>query len=331
MNAWLIIVRQFVLFVGVLCVSGVARGHAMDPGLLRLREMRPGVFGVLWKPPPSASPDQKLKPVLPEECSKIRGHEASDIHFEVVDCGKEGLSRRTLAVGGRFRADDEVLVEVIPLEGESVLGVLRANARQFVVPESESSRLATTSFVWLGIQHILTGWDHLLFVLGLVLLTGFRRRLIATVTAFTVAHSVTLALAVLDIVRLPVAVIEALIALSVVLLAADLSRSDRETLPFGRRYPWALAFAFGLLHGLGFAEALRKMSIPGSDLPRALLSFNVGVEIGQLCVVAALAAVNWGLTRVPLRRAAIGRKVVIEAMGIVAAFWFVQRVAAVWG
>jgi hydrogenase/urease accessory protein HupE len=327
MTTW----RHVVLvLVSVVTIAGSARAHPMDPGLLRLRELRSGVFGVQWRPPSESSRARDLRPVLPSICrTSSEGPLDPSSPFRVVHCGSDGLWGQTVAVDGAWEADDEILVQVSPLQGASTLGVLRATTHRLVVPERATVR---QGFVRLGVEHILTGWDHLLFVLGLVLLNGFRRSLLGTITAFTVAHSITLGLAVLELARPPMGVIEALIAFSVLLLAADLSRSDdAHEAPFGRRHPWMFAFAFGLLHGFGFAEALRSMSIPAEDVAGALLAFNIGVEMGQIGVVAALGVGEWALTKTRHSWRTPGRRLMIEAMGALAAFWFCQRVLAVSG
>ena len=181
-----------------------------------------------------------------------------------------------------------------------------------------------------GVEHILFGWDHLLFVLALLLIVEGRRKLLATITSFTVAHSLTLALATLGFVHVPGPPVEASIALSLVLLAHELVRRERGELGLTARSPWIVAFAFGLLHGFGFAGALTEMGLPKDDLPLALFAFNVGVEIGQLAFVVAvlcLVSVTRRL-RIPSAISSRAYSATTYAIGIIAAFWFIERLAA---
>jgi hydrogenase/urease accessory protein HupE len=185
-----------------------------------------------------------------------------------------------------------------------------------------------TTYVGLGIEHILFGVDHLLFVLCLLLLVRGIRSLLATVTAFTLAHSITLAAATLGFIRVPATPVEATIALSIVFLACELVRGDgRRTV--ARSHPWLVAFSFGLLHGLGFAGALAEVGLPQGEIPLALFAFNVGVELGQLAFVTAVLSL-WRLVRlVPLRLPACTPRAAGYAIGSVAAFWVFARLASV--
>jgi len=178
----------------------------------------------------------------------------------------------------------------------------------------------------LGIAHILSGPDHLLFVLGLLLLVGPRRQLVQTITAFTLGHSITLSIAALQLATVPSRPIEVLIALSVLLLAVELARGARDDTLL-HRFPWVMALAFGLLHGFGFAGTLAEAGLPAGAIPLALLSFNLGIELGQLAFVGAALAAAVLLARVAPAFAAYGRQPVIYAMGILAAFWCFQRTA----
>jgi hydrogenase/urease accessory protein HupE len=180
-------------------------------------------------------------------------------------------------------------------------------------------------YAGLGVEHILTGFDHLMFVLALALLVQGRRRLIATVTAFTVAHSLTLACTALGVLSVPAVPVEASIALSIVLVCAECLRPGAS---LTRRAPWLVAFAFGLLHGLGFASALLEIGLPEQHLPAALFSFNLGVELGQLAVIAGVFALRALALRFALPRAKLVRAL-IYAMGGMAAFWSLERIAAV--
>ncbi len=182
-------------------------------------------------------------------------------------------------------------------------------------------------YTWLGVEHIATGLDHVFFVVALALLVRGGARLLATVTAFTIAHSASLAFTVLGLVHVPSAPVEASIALSVVLVCAECLRTARS---FAQRAPWAVAFAFGLLHGLGFASALLELGVPERHVPAALVSFNLGVEIGQLAIVAVVVGLRRLATSLRLQRPE-ARRALVYAMGSIAAFWSIDRAAAVFG
>jgi hydrogenase/urease accessory protein HupE len=183
-------------------------------------------------------------------------------------------------------------------------------------------------YVGLGIEHILFGIDHLLFVLCLLLLVRGVRKLLTTVTAFTLAHSITLAAATLGFIRVPAAPVEATIALSIVFLASELVRGEAGRSAVTRTYPWLIAFSFGLLHGLGFAGALAEVGLPQREIPLALFAFNVGVELGQLAFVTAVLSLVRFARIVPLRLPAWAPGAAGYAIGSVAAFWVFARLAA---
>jgi hydrogenase/urease accessory protein HupE len=208
-----------------------------------------------------------------------------------------------------------------------VQGVVTAARPSLAVPARPRRWDVVRDYARLGVEHILGGPDHLLFVFGLVLLAGTARRVAATVTAFTLGHSVTLSLAALGLVTVPTAPIEMLIAASVLALAAELAREpDRPTLM--RRFPWVMAATFGLLHGLGFAAALAETGLPQGEIPLALFAFNAGIELGQLVFVLVVLAAGRVLRRVPIRLPAWTRHVPVYAMGTLAAFWWWERTAA---
>lgn len=294
-----------------------ALAHELRPATLLLKDLGGGAVHFQWTPP-RARPDdaRRVYPELPQGCRVVSPRR--------LECSTDELAGRMRIAGLRGRTI-EVFVQVIDAAGRRRIEVL--NARR---DEIELGRAADgPASVWLtygrlGVEHILSGLDHLLFVLGLILLVGFTRSLVWSVSAFTLAHSATLALSVLDVVRLPSAPVEATIALSIVLVAAE-SLHDRRTL--SRRAPWVVALAFGLLHGLGFAGALRDIGLPDDRLPAALLSFNAGVEVGQIAVIASLYFVWRFLQRRGSSRAA--KRTVAYAIGSLGAYWVIERVLAV--
>jgi hydrogenase/urease accessory protein HupE len=309
---------RVVPIVAVLALAAApARAHEMTMAEMEVRETSPGEFLWQW----SASSDKRpmgddLVPHWPDGCST--GPSA-------VRCGSAGL-KGTLAIEGVGKRYSAALVKVVWLDGQTRVYTLTAAQPSVQLYGSADDRRGTAeiarAYVVLGVEHILSGIDHLLFVVGLLFLVGFRRRLVGTITAFTLAHSLTLACSVLGWLTLRPAPVEAMIAMSIVLVACEALR-DRETL--ARRMPALVSFLFGLVHGLGFAGALRGIGLPQSHLPVALFTFNVGVEIGQLMtVLAAYVVVRLLLAKRWFGRA---RTPALYAVGVVAAYWCWQRIA----
>ena len=297
-----------------------ARAHEMSMAEMEVRETAPGEFLWLW----SASSDKRpmgndLKPRWPEVCKQ------SDSN--VVHCGSNGL-KGTFTMEGVGKRYSAALVKIVWLDGQSHVYTLTGAQKSVELFGSVDDRRGLgeifRAYTRLGVEHILGGIDHLLFVVSLLFLVGFQRRLIGTITAFTLAHSLTLACSVFGWLTLRSAPVEACIAISIVLVATEALR-DTDTL--ARRMPALVSFLFGLVHGLGFAGALKDIGLPQSHLPMALLSFNVGVEIGQLMMVLlAFLVVRLPLPDPWFSRA---RKPALYAVGVVAAFWWWQRIAAI--
>ena len=222
----------------------------------------------------------------------------------------------------------DALLRVGFADGNTFVERLTPGSPQATIPASQSSWQVAATYLGQGIEHILFGFDHLLFVAALLLIIGDWRVLMKTITAFTIAHSITLTLATLGLVTLPSGPVEALIALSILLVAAEAVRMRRGETSLAITWPWIVAFAFGLLHGFGFAGALRELGLPQGDIPLALFSFNVGVEVGQLIFVAAILLV----VAAPFGRSSPCRSrrftVAAYAIGIIASFWVIERVGA---
>jgi len=310
-----------------------ASGHAFAPSLLEIRETAAGQAVVRWKQPALRASGSGLFPILPPGCQGRGAHRAESEGTGIVESWKiecpGGLVGQRVDVKGIAASRANVLLRLVLVDGRSVRHVLTADESGFVVPEREGRLDVVAGYGRIGVAHILTGFDHLLFVLGLVLLVGGGRRLLGTVTAFTLGHSVTLALAVLGIVHVPQSPIEAGIALSIYVLAVQLAPAYRPREPtLMVRFPWLMAGLFGLLHGLGFAGALAAVGLPDGEIPLALFSFNGGIEAGQLLFVAVVLALRSGLRALPLRWPAPLTYVPAYAMGSLAAFWFLQRVTA---
>jgi len=280
-----------VLGVGLALASGPAWAHEVRPAYLELRERQPGELEVLWKAPARGDQRLDIAPRLPASCrdgahrSMLR--DGAWIERWESRC-EGGLGGGRIGVEGLDATRTDVLVRIVRHDGSTTTDRLTPDAPAFTVtgPAGRVEVLAT--YVALGVEHILLGVDHLLFVLTLLFLVQGTRRLVATVTAFTVAHSLTLSAAALGWVRVPSAPVEAAIALSIVFVAAEVARGETADGPdLARRMPWLVAFAFGLLHGFGFAGALHEVGLPERAIPLALLGFNLGVELGQLAFVAA--------------------------------------------
>jgi len=330
------------LVFGAWQIAAVA--HEIRPGYLEIRETGADNYDVLWKVPAKGDYRLGLYVRLPTECQgkPASGNFTGSAFVErwrAVCLG--GLVGKSVEIEGLMATRTDVLVRVQRADGSTQTERLTPDRPSFeVLAEPSRLHVAGTYFV-LGVEHILGGVDHLLFVLILLFLVGNWRLLIATVTAFTVAHSITLAAATLGYLRVPQAPVEASIALSIMFVAAEVLQGARGRPGLAARSPWFVAFVFGLLHGLGFASALRAIGLPDRDVPLALLFFNVGVEAGQLLFIASVVLVLASIARLVARRAgpsprgpwhteALIRSPVAYVVGSIAAFWVVQRVVAFW-
>jgi hypothetical protein len=318
----------YVVSLGLLEVRA-AGAHALSPSMLVLREHVPGTVDVTWKTPLLRLPGAELRPVLPAECTSAAREDVETDSESVtarwpLDCGGASLVGKRVGVEGLAAAKTDALLHLELADGRTIDTVLRAREAFLVITAVENRLDVVRRYVQLGFEHIATGYDHLLFVFGLLLLAATRRTLIGTITAFTVGHSVTLALAVLGAANVSPAPVEALIALSIFVLAVEAARAP-DTPTLMRRAPWIAAFAFGLLHGLGFAGTLRATGLPSSAVPLALASFNAGIEIGQLAFVLAVSMLTAAARPLTARFPAWSRVVPIYAMGALAAFWVIER------
>ncbi|HTG76735.1 MAG TPA: HupE/UreJ family protein [Steroidobacteraceae bacterium] len=320
------------------CVVGIAAAHEVRPGYLEISEVKPGVYDVLWKVPARGDLRLALYAHLPAECTGATNAGAfvggAFVSRWRASC-PGGLVGQRIAVDGLSATRTDVLVRVAHLGGVVQTTRLTPESPAFEVAAVPTAGEVSSTYFGLGVEHILLGIDHLLFVLGLLLLVGNWRRLIVTVTAFTVAHSITLAAATLGFVHVPQAPVEAVIALSVMFVAAEILRAAHGRTSLTARVPWVVAFVFGLLHGLGFAGALREVGLPQTDIPLALLFFNVGVEVGQLAFIAAVVAVLAVIARLSKgtgvrargtwQAEALVRAPLAYLIGCTAAYWTIDR------
>jgi hydrogenase/urease accessory protein HupE len=327
------------LLAGLACAGlapAGAQAHRLAPALLELAEREAGRVEVRFKLPAEQPAGAALRPQLPPPCvaegEPVVSPEGTGLVARWSErCGAQGLVGTRIGIAGLAESGSNALLRVELADGRRLRAVLHAGAPSFVVPERERRLDVARDYLRLGVEHILTGFDHLLFVFGLVLLVRGRRALVYTVTAFTLGHSVTLSLAALGFVRFPSAWIEVVIAGTILLLAAELARSDPDPQGAMRRAPWRVAGGFGLLHGVGFAGALAEVGLPEAEIPLALLCFNLGIEVGQLAFVAAVLAAGW-LCRAPLARAPGWLpRVPVTAMGVLAAYWCLERGASALG
>jgi hydrogenase/urease accessory protein HupE len=331
--------RLLVLLAVALGLAGFAAatlGHALQPGYLELRLIDKDLYAVTWKTPAAGRQAMAIAAELPQNCEPRRpGQLTWDGVAYVTRWSARcpgGLERGVIRIEGLEQTATDVLVRFDFADGIGQSHRLTAGEPSFTVPTQPSSLEVMRTYLLLGIEHILFGVDHLLFVLALVLLVRNVRRLIATITAFTLAHSLTLAGATLGFVHLPGPPVEVAIALSIVFVAAEIIHSRRGNLGLTERYPWVVAFTFGLLHGFGFAGALAQIGLPQKAIPVALLFFNVGVEVGQLMFIATVLAIV-GLGHRLAQHLAVPRPAWVSvlpayAIGTMAAFWVIQRIAA---
>jgi HupE / UreJ protein len=317
------------------CLALPAFAHRLSPAYFGMNESAPGVFDVQWKVSVSGGLADALEPQIPSGCvveGVVRSYVVDDarVQHARLDCGGP-LDGRRFSVNGLPVTATDVLLRIDYLDGSSFTHRLVPSEPSVVIPTKPGVLEVVRTYLVLGAEHILLGVDHLLFVLALLLLVEGTRRLIMTVTAFTVAHSVTLAAATLGFVDVPSAPVEATIALSILFVATELARHGPTTgvEPGARtltmRFPWLVAFAFGLLHGFGFAGALREVGLPEQAIPLALLFFNVGVEFGQLAFIGAVLSLGWLLRRASVQLPISSPRLAAYVIGSVSAFWVFER------
>ncbi|HTA57055.1 MAG TPA: HupE/UreJ family protein [Candidatus Baltobacteraceae bacterium] len=322
----------FALLLLVACAPNL-NAHEMRPAYLQLQQTGPETYNVFWKVP-AVSDNMRLSLYvqLPDACSNLappRASFANGAYTEQwsINC-PGGLSGSTIRIDGLSATLTDVLVRVERLDGSAQVTRLASSSPSFIVEAAPHRLEVARTYLLLGIEHILTGVDHLLFVSGLLLLvTGFRR-LLLTVSAFTLSHTVTLTLATLGFVHIPPAPVEAVIALSIFFVAYEILRRKENPDGLAQRKPWLVAFSFGLLHGLGFAGGLSAAGLPVAHIPLALGFFSAGVEVGHFSFVAVavllLAAVRHWTIRLPIW----SWRLPPYAIGGVAAYWLIVRFAA---
>jgi hydrogenase/urease accessory protein HupE len=320
--AWLLAI----VVVGLPCP---ASAHEIRPGYLELRETDSGSFALLWKRPSGGEVEIQIAPVVPEGCRLVTPDRQLLAPGAVLVRGTltcdGGLAGKTLRVAGLETTVTDVLVRIQRSDGRVESHLLRPATPSVTLGAATSSLQRAFSYLQLGVQHILLGADHLLFVLGLLLIVSNRWMLVKTITAFTVAHSITLAIATLGYATAPLPPLNAAIALSILFLGPEIVRVWRGQTSFTIRNPWVVAFAFGLLHGFGFASGLTAMGLPRSEIPLALLLFNVGVEVGQLFFVFLILGLERSFRILEIHWPRFAQALPGYAVGSLGAYWTIQR------
>lgn len=307
--------------------------HEIRPAYLQIIQTSDNTYEVFWKVPSMGDAVPKIQPVFHPsftvEILKNPKQVTGSVIYSYKIFSNEPLPGKILTISGLNKTLIDVLVNVTYLNGEKITFMLQPDKDSGVIPGESSTFDVIKTYTNLGIEHILLGIDHLLFVLALILITNGKWRILKTITAFTLAHSITLSLAALGYVYFPGPPVEAVIALSIVFLAVEIIKNLNGKQTLTSRKPWLVAFTFGLLHGFGFAGALANIGLPQLDIPIALAFFNVGVEIGQILFVLVILLIikmfsykkEWPL---------FIKKVPAYAIGSMAAFWVLERVIAFW-
>jgi hydrogenase/urease accessory protein HupE len=314
--------------------SPPAPAHQFWPGYLQLRQTGTETYEAMWKVPATSGLRLRIDAQLPDSCratSAPIGSFTAGAYIErwnVLCAG--GLNSGVITINGLASAATDALIRIERLDGSAQVAMLTADSPAVAIEAAPGWMQIAWTYLGLGVEHILLGIDHLLFVLALLFLVQGWRRVIITITAFTVAHSITLAAATLGFVHVPQAPVEAAIALSIVFVATEIVRIRMGRVSIAERWPWIVAFVFGLLHGFGFAGALREVGMPEDAIPVALLFFNLGVEIGQLTFIAAVFAFVALLRTAALRMPEWAWRVPVYGIGSMAMYWTIDRVAGFW-
>lgn len=322
-----------------------ALADPLAPSLMELNEQKPGEVTVLWKTPlklPRSNP-QPLKPLISKDCRRIAGSADKPVTMDKnsliyrwqLDC-QHSLTGKKFGVSNIATQSANVLLRIVLSDGQLISRILTPENHTLVVPQRQSGMQVFWQYLRYGTEHLATGFDHILFIITLVMLVGINRSLVLIVTLFTLGHSITLCLASLGYLGFPSVLAEILIALSIVVTAA--AGLNQEKQAFIQRKPWFVACGFGLLHGLGFAGALLEIGLPPQEIPVALLAFNIGVEIGQLILIGLLMPLTLFWNKLPGFNLSSNTTVgilqylngyaptfVSYVIGTTAGFWFWQR------
>ena len=328
--------RSYILLAGLLLVVcagifGQVFAHELQPSSLELRQLTPERYEVIWRAPIYYGKAHPARLQLPEQWQTvgeptIKQLSDSALHRRVVSVPNGAIDGGVIRFLGLEATITDVFIRFIWLDGTQTTAIARPNRPWVEIVAQRSAWQVAWDYTVLGVDHILSGFDHLTFVLALLLIVSGARRLLVTVTSFTLAHSITLAAATLGVMWVPGPPVEATIALSILFLASELVKVNRGQTSLTARYPWVVAFTFGLLHGFGFAGALGDVGLPQNEIPLALLMFNVGVELGQLLFIAAVLALLAVVRKVRTEWPDWAHQLPAYGIGSIAAFWFIERI-----
>lgn len=317
--------------MGIVPILGYA--HEVRPAYLEIKQQDVETYNMFWKVPRLDEAVLKIQPQfsgnfeLQQQGLPTSIPGAMLFHYQLK--GDSTLAGQKLHIDNLNKTMIDVLVTITYLNGEKVTLMMQPDKNDVVLPGETSRSQVIKTYTILGIEHIWFGIDHLLFVLALIIITVGFKKIVKTITAFTIAHSITLSLAVLGYVHFPTPPVEAVIALSIVFLALEMIRKSEGKQTLTSQKPWIVAFTFGMLHGFGFAGALADVGLPQIDIPMALAFFNVGVELGQIAFVVVVLAI---LKLIYLKKEwpTLLRKIPAYAIGSLASFWMIERIAAFW-
>lgn len=320
--------RWMLAAFALLAATGAA-AHETRPGFLDLREGEPGIYNLLWKKPSGGEVEIYIAPIIPTECRLITSGQQQLSPGALMVRGtlrcEAGIKGKTLAIDGLESTITDVIVRVQHADGWLESHLLKPVNPSVTLGAKTTGWQRSAVYLRLGVEHILLGIDHLLFVLGLLLLVADRWMLMKTITSFTIAHSITLAIATLGYASAPVLPLNVAIALSILFLGPEIVRRWRGETSFTIRHPWVVAFAFGLLHGFGFASGLTTMGLPQTEIPLALLLFNVGVEVGQIFFIAVIIALERAFRTLEIEWPRLLEMLPGYGVGSLGAFWTMQR------
>jgi hydrogenase/urease accessory protein HupE len=326
------VIRALPILLAWLALVAPTAAHELRPGFLEIRQESADRYALRFKVPARGDLRLSLRVRLPADCVNLEPPRSERAGGGMIDrlhvsC-PGGLDGREIAIDGLSTTYTDVIVRAARADGTVQSARLTPDQPSFTLVRAPTWLETARTYFLLGVEHILGGIDHLMFVLALMLLIHDRWMLLKTITAFTVAHSITLAAAALNWMQVPQAPVEAVIALSICFAAAEVVRGQHGELDLANRAPWIMAFTFGLLHGFGFGGALKQIGLPQSDVPLALLTFNLGVEAGQLLFVGAVLVVTVAVEHMLGLRIPRLREVTAYVIGSVAAVWVIQRTGA---
>jgi hydrogenase/urease accessory protein HupE len=327
--------RFVVLLVALAAFAPAAFAHEIRPAFLQIHEVEPATYDILWKTPAQGDMRLALNVILPTTCTNVSEPRSALVNGAVIQRWRTacdgGLVGKELAVENLSSTLTDTIIRFEPFEGQPKTLRLTPDKPFGLLPLKQSWAEVGSTYFGLGVEHILLGFDHLMFVLALLILVGDVKRLIGAVTAFTMAHSLTLAGTTFGWIKLSSAPVEATIALSIMFVAVEIMRAQAGRDSLTARLPWIASFGFGLLHGFGFAGALREIGIPEDAVGLSLLFFNLGVEVGQLVFIAGVLALMWAWRRFAPAPPVWAWRAPVYAIGAMSAFWFVERTAGILG